>query len=1303
MTKNAIIQPFNAAAFQLSKMSNQIIFFQGASTYSAFSLNRLNKQFCGKEKFIKRVTNVYLIEQDSGGKCESELLEKLLKANQIYKGHNTQSLYIAPRKGTISPWSSKATDILHNCGFDAVMRIELARCIEIDASALLNEVDKFKLYDRMTEHCYSDLQELTELFSDQSPKQDDKLEIINTPELLNAIDSKLGLALSDTEKQYLIQSYKSISKEPTTTELMMFAQANSEHCRHKIFNAQWQIDGVKQEKSLFAMIRNTEAKTPTPAISAYKDNSAVFAGGETSRFILDENNKYHTYTDHAEILIKVETHNHPTAISPFPGAATGSGGEIRDEAATGQGSRPKAGLTGYSVSHLKIPDHIQTWEQNNIGKPDRISSALEIMLEAPLGGSAFNNEFGRPNICGYFRSLEIKTANHQWRGYHKPIMLAGGLGTINKNLALKQDTQKGDCLLVLGGPAMLIGLGGGAASSMSSGSSCEDLDFASVQRGNPEMERRCQEVIDRCWSQGEHSPIRSIHDVGAGGLSNAMPELLDDAKLGGKLELRNLQIDTHSMTPMEIWCNESQERYVLSIKPEKLGEFEKMCQRERCPYALLGVATQAQQLLVTDSYFKDKPVDIPMGLLFGNTPKTSKNIKRQPTLLKAFDSKNIEISSAVEKILNFPTVASKKYLITIGDRTVSGLIHRDQMVGPWQVPVADCGVTIRDFSSNAGEAMSIGEKTPLALINGAASARMAVCEALMNIAANSIGPLAQIKLSANWMAASGLGREDEVLFDAVKAIGEELCPELGIGIPVGKDSLSMNSQWDDGNKQMTSPVSLIISAFANVTDVNKSITPYFNADDAQNLYYIDLAAGNKRLGASSLAQVYQQLGDEVPDLIDSSAMKHFWQLIQECVDQQVLSAYHDISDGGLFVAVLEMCIASQTGARASLDFSDQATINVLFSEELGAVVAVSAENNEKFKQLCSNQSLDQHIHLLGKSHESGSKDAKVLAFSHQGSKVYAEDINQLQKLWSQTSHWMASLRDNPTTCDEEFSLIKSDDPGLNPKVAFDFSDKVMAPFINSTKPKVAILREQGVNGQKEMAMAFHKAGFDSYDIHMQDLLAGKIDLMDFQGIAACGGFSYGDVLGAGKGWANSILFHEKIKRQFESYFADDRKFTLGVCNGCQMLSSLKSLIPGADAWPEFLKNSSEQFEARFSSIKIKSSNSIFFTDMQDAEIPIALAHGEGRAVFASGNDVAQNNIVGNYINNHGDNTQAYPYNPNGSQFAAAALKNEKGNVLIMMPHPERVFRAIQMSWYPKKWHDNSPWMRMFYNARSFVK
>jgi len=817
------------------------------------------------------------------------------------------------------------------------------------------------------------------------------------------------------------------------------------------------------------------------------------------------------------------------------------------------------------------------------------------------------------------------------------------------------------------------------------------------------MERRCQEVIDSCWTKAQHSPIRSIHDVGAGGLSNAMPELLDDAGLGGILELRELQIDTTSMSPMEIWCNESQERYVLSIKPEKLQEFINICQRESCPYAILGHATKEQNLIVTDRHFNNRPVDIPMSLLLGNTPKTYKSIKKQSPEVKPFDITNISIKEAVEKILNFPTVASKKYLITIADRTVSGLVHRDQMVGPWQVPVADCGVTIRDYDSYSGEAMAIGEKAPLALINGAASARMAVCEALTNIAANDIGSLANIKLSANWMAASGLGREDEVLFEAVKAIGEELCPQLGIGIPVGKDSLSMNTQWDKGAKQVTSPVSLLISAFSNIKDVRKSTTPYFDNKSAHDLYFIDLGAGHNRLGASSLAQVYSQLGDEVPDLADVELMKQFWQIIQSSVSQKLLSAYHDISDGGLFVTLLEMCIASQTGATISLDYSQAQTLAVLFSEELGVVVAVEKENSEKFKQLINKYELNKHIHQLGSSHIAGATNARQLQFNHKEELVFAENIIDLQKQWSQTSYWMASLRDNPETCEQEQALIGNDERGLPAKVDFIFDDSIMTPYIKTQRPKVAIIREQGVNGQKEMAMAFHKAGFDSYDIHMQDLLAGKVNLMDYQGIAACGGFSYGDVLGAGKGWANSILYHEKLKQQFIEYFADNSKFTLGVCNGCQMLSSLKSIIPGTDCWPQFLQNTSEQFEARFSSLKIEKSNAIFLTDMQGAEIPVAIAHGEGRAMFNNGADIIKANIVASYINNNGERTQNYPYNPNGSQHAVAATANDEGNVMIMMPHPERVFRAIQMSWSPKKWQENSPWMRMFYNARRFVK
>lgn len=1281
------------------KMHNKVLILQAESALSPFRLEKLN---CKLQQYtsnphcsILDVKNVYLVNTDVNKNFNKNKLEKILKAQVIAPASEERFLYIAPRPGTISPWSSKATDILRNCDFDEVLRIEHALCLEFSLPVDVVEIEQCQIHDKMMELIYSERNTLKILFDEDKPQKNNKLSILDYPENLNKIDNKLGLALSVLEKEYLLSSYKAIDKEPTETELMMFAQANSEHCRHKIFNAEWKIDGKVQEKSLFSMIRNTEANTSSPAISAYKDNSAVFQGGDSIRWIVDSTNKYQETQVVADILIKVETHNHPTAISPFPGAATGSGGEIRDEAATGQGSRPKAGLTGFSVSHLKIPEHIQPWEIQTIGKPDRIASSLDIMIDAPLGGAAFNNEFGRPNICGYFRNLEINTDDYGWRGYHKPIMLAGGLGTINHELAVKQDTQVNDYLVVLGGPAMLIGLGGGAASSMTSGSSCEDLDFASVQRGNPEMERRCQEVIDSCWTKSSESPIRSIHDVGAGGLSNAMPELLDDAGLGGTLELRKLQIDTKSMSPMEIWCNESQERYVLSIKPEKIEEFKQICHRERCPYAVLGIANKEQHLTVTDEYFDNKSVDIPMGLLFGNTPKTYKDITKTDPQLTAFDTSEIEISDAVEKILNFPSVASKKYLITIGDRTVSGLVHRDQMVGPWQVPVADCGVTLRDYDSVSGEAMAIGEKAPLALIDGAASARMAVCESLTNIAPNNIGELSNIKLSANWMAASGMGREDEVLFEAVKAIGEELCPELGIGIPVGKDSLSMNTKWNDGeDKQVTSPVTLLISAFSNVDNVNKSITPYFDRSQTHELYYIDLAQGKKRMGGSSLTQVYSALGNESPDVDNVALIKQFWTIIQEGINAEVISAYHDISDGGLFVSVLEMCMASQVGASINLDFSQANSIETMFSEELGAVVAIDKKNIEKFKQLISRFDLSSHIYLIGES-----VLEKTLSISHNKEKVFGEKLVKLQKQWSQTSHWMASLRDNPETCQEEFNLISLLDKGLSPKVNFDFKESIIAPFINTKKPKVAILREQGVNGQKEMAMAFHKAGFDSYDVHMQDLLEGKVDLREFQGMAACGGFSYGDVLGAGKGWANSILFHDKIKQQFTDYFSDENKFTLGVCNGCQMVSSLKEIIPGTESWPEFLKNTSEQFEARFSTITIEDSNSLFFEGMQGAQIPVAISHGEGRAVFNS-DDKA--NIAASYVDNDGSRTQSYPFNPNGSQQAAAGVTNKNGNVLIMMPHPERVFRAAQMSWSPKEWNKNSPWMRMFYNARKFV-
>jgi phosphoribosylformylglycinamidine synthase len=1293
--KNGIIHP-SCAIHLNNKMQNQTTIFQSVEQSEDFRLklfnNRLNRQQNGSGIHIENICPIYVLQTKDNKGNDAQLIGELLKASIVSENHNKTKVYIAPRIGTISPWSSKATDILHNCGFAEVTRIEHALCLTFNKPVTIEQIESFHLHDRMMEMIYADFQQLSEIILDEEPNQDEVIHISNNPEKLDEIDKKLGLALSTEEKAYLQQQYQNIGKEPTATELMMFAQANSEHCRHKIFNADWIIDGQKQPKSLFKMIRNTEANTSKPAISAYKDNSAVFVGGKTTRWLVNEEKQYFQQENSADILIKVETHNHPTAISPYPGAATGSGGEIRDEAATGQGSRPKVGLTGFSVSHLKIPNHRQAWEQNTIGKPARIASPLEIMLEAPLGGAAFNNEFGRPNICGYFRNLELNTADYGWRGYHKPIMLAGGLGTINHKLALKNDTQADDYLVVLGGPAMLIGLGGGAASSMASGSSCEDLDFASVQRGNPEMQRRCQEVIDNCWKLESDSPIRSIHDVGAGGLSNAMPELLDDAGLGGELEIRHLQIDTKSMTPMEIWCNESQERYVMSIKPEKITEFRAICARERCPYAILGRAKTAQHLTVTDKHFNNKVVDIPMSLLFGNTPKTTKNINTVAPKLTPFASSAIELADAIEKVLNFPTVASKKYLITIGDRTVSGLVHRDQMVGPWQVPVADCGVSLRDYDGFSGECLSIGEKTPLALIDGAASARMAVCEALMNCAGNNIGDLANIKLSANWMAASGKGREDEVLFNAVKAIGQELCPALEIGIPVGKDSLSMQSQWQDGSiaKKVTAPVSLIISAFANVQDVRKSLTPYFdNSQSKHALYYIDLAQGKKRLGASTLAQVYSQLGEQSPDLEDVQTFKSFWQAMQTAVNNATIAAYHDISDGGLFVALAEMCFASQVGIEVNLDIIAGTPIDVLFNEELGAIVAVEESKQTEFTEIFS----ELDLYKLGEA----SKDLSLMLYAND-KPIYQDSLQSLEKQWAKTSFLMASLRDNPQTCQQEYDLIGKD-TGLSPKVPFDFSKKVIAPYINTSKPKVAILREQGVNGQKEMAMAFYKAGFDVYDVHMQDLLTGKTSLNEFQGMAACGGFSFGDVLGAGTGWANSILFHPDIKKQFADYFADNTKFSLGVCNGCQMLSQLKSIIPGAENFPQFLKNTSEQFEARFSSIAIEDSHSVFFDDMQGAQIPVAIAHGEGRALFA---DNAVGNIAAKYVDNLGNPTQHYPFNPNGSQHSAAAVCNENGNVMIMMPHPERVFRAVQMSWAAKQWQNNAPWMRMFYNARKFI-
>ena len=1280
-------------------MSSQLLFLKGQTAISPFRIRQLNR---GQSRPISAIDDLFVLQLRSPtphsratatitGLLGTDIPCPPVAANQVI---------IAPRVGTISPWSSKATDIFHRCAVDEVQRVEKARIITFacdDARQLPNTTLE-RWHDPMTESVFFSLDDLQALFAEQPPQPVREVDTLHGGKAaLEALNRDLGLALSYQEMDYLLSAYQGINRNPTDAELMMFAQANSEHCRHKIFNAQWTIDGQRQPKSLFAMIRNTEAQTPRPALSAYKDNAAVFQGGPASRWVADPiTGQYRRLNEDVQVLIKVETHNHPTAISPFPGVATGSGGEIRDEAATGQGAKPKAGLTGFSVSHLRIPDWVQPWEADNPGKPGRVASALDIMLEGPVGGAAFNNEFGRPNLTGYFRTFEWRQSENHWRGYHKPIMLVGGLGNIRPGHVQKEATHTDDIMVVLGGPAMLIGLGGGAASSVDGGSSDEQLDFASVQRGNPEMQRRAQEVIDRCWALGDDNPIRSIHDVGAGGLSNAMPELLHDGGKGGWLELRELDIAQPGMSPMEIWCNESQERYVLSIRPEKLELFQALCARENCPVAIMGTACEQEQLVVHDAEFDNRLVDIPMALLFGNTPAVHKDIQRQPVALQPLDLSSLVIEEAMQRVLAFPTVASKQFLITIGDRSVGGLVYRDQMVGPWQVPVADQAITLRDYDGYAGEVMAIGERTPVAIINGPAAGRLAVIEALTNLASAPVGPLPGIKLSANWMAASGKGREDEILFDTVKAVGEELCPALGIGIPVGKDSLSMHMQWqqDEQSRAVTAPVSLVVSAFAAVDDVRQAVTPQIGP--GQQLWLLDLGQGKDRLGGSVLAQVYNQLGDQAPDLDDTDLFVRFWEMMQESLAANTLAAAHDRSDGGLWACVAEMAFAGQQGV--SLRVPDHRSPEAfLFAEEPGMVVAIDEGKQEDFSALLEKYRLTGiAIHLGACTAE------KTIQIQHNNTCLSARPLAYWQKIWSENSYRIQRLRDHPACADEEYAAL--DAPGLpmQPRADFDFSENQVAPFIHSRRPPVAILREQGVNGQLEMAMAFERAHFAPVDVHMQDLIDGRFSLDEFAGLVACGGFSYGDVLGAGQGWAKGILYDERLRRQFSDFFADESRFALGVCNGCQMLSSLKSMIPGSERWPRFMRNRSEQFEARFSQLEIQPGNNLFFADMAGARIPVAIAHGEGRAQFASDEDRHRAVVAARYVDNSGRATQSYPFNPNGSDDAVAAVANQAGNVLIMMPHPERVFRSVQMSWAPSSWGENSPWMRMFYNARRFI-
>ena len=1240
---------------------------------------------------------------------EQVLLNNLLAYgdSQAFQALNGEHWVVVPRAGTISPWSSKATEIAQRCGLTAVKRIERGIEYTVVMNAKLTDAIRSNLsallYDRMTQSVsYGELD--PDFFAEYQPKAQQIVDIMaQGRDALVIANKMLGMALSEDEIDYLFASFKALGRNPTDVELMMFAQANSEHCRHKIFNANWTIDGVDQAKSLFAMIRNTAELSPDGILSAYSDNASVVEGAMTRVFIRNPMTGEYSYTEEAaHLLMKVETHNHPTAISPFPGAATGSGGEIRDEGATGRGSATKAGLTGFSVSHLNIPGYSQPWEID-AGKPGRIASALQIMLEGPLGGAAFNNEFGRPNIAGYFRSFEqpVADSNNEYRGYHKPIMIAGGMGAIRPMLVDKQAIPAGSLIIILGGPAMLIGLGGGAASSQASGAGAEDLDFASVQRENPEMQRRCQEVINHCNALGEATPIISIHDIGAGGLSNAVPEIIHDCDRGGQFELRQVQNADPGMSPMQIWCNEAQERYVVAIKPESLDLFKSFCEREHCLYAVIGKATEQEHLQLNDSLLASQPVDLPMSVLFGKPPKMHRKVDHRKQSVHELDFTDVNLAEAIKRVLSFPAVADKSFLIHIGDRSVTGLVARDQMVGPWQVPVADVAVTASGFYATTGEAMAMGERSPIAVIDAPASGRMAIGEAITNIAAASIASLGDIKLSANWMAAAGYESEDAALYDTVKAVGMELCPALGIAIPVGKDSLSMKTVWRDhaGERTMISPLSLIITAFAPVTDVTNTLTPQLQNVAKSVLLLVDLGLGKNRMGGSVLAQVYQQMGAISPDLDDAARLKGFFEVIQTLNRKHKLLAYHDRSDGGLLATVAEMHFASRLGISLTLDKLDDDVFAALFNEELGAVLQVRIDDVDEVIELCNQQGLTNGAQVIG----SLTTDQR-LSIYHAGKLLYSAERADLQATWSEVSYRMQALRDNPDCAKQQFERIAdANDPGLHAVLTFDSNEDITAPYINLARPKIAILREQGVNGHVEMAAAFDRAGFISVDVHMSDIIHGRISLTAFSGLAACGGFSYGDVLGAGGGWAKSILFNSRARDEFAAFFAREDSFGLGVCNGCQMMSGLKEIIPGADSWPRFLRNRSEQFEARLVMVEVQSSPSILLAGMAGSRLPVVIAHGEGRAAFAGDpSDAMGKTVALNYINNYGDWSEAFPANPNGSPLGITGLTTTDGRFTIMMPHPERCFRTLQNSWYPHDWQTYGGWMRMFRNARVWV-